>query len=245
MSTTLNPTMSLPATRMEAPSSDQPNPAGRVSRQREDDTPQRLVLEFATWEEYLQLSDGVGERRLRVTFDGERVEIMAVSNPHEFWKKFLAFLMERLFVETETNFRGYGNVTLRRKNVERGLEPDECYYIRRYDQVRGRIDLDPTKDPTPDFAIEIEISRSVLDRLAVYAALDISEVWRYDGERIIVLLLNEQGKYDESAASALFPKLPIAEFAAFATRMAAESMNIVARELRKWLREHGVTPAGN
>ena len=244
MSTTLIPPLSQPATRIGVSSTDLPRPAGRVHRQHEDDTPQRLVIGNATWKEYLHLSEGVGERRLRVTFDGKRVEIMAVSNMHEFWKTFLAMLMERLFVEMEINVHGYGNVTLRHNQAERALEPDECYYVRRFEQVRDHI-VDPDKDPTPDFVIEVEISRSVLDRLPIYAALNVLEVWRYDGDKITVLLLNEQGQYDESANSGVLPTLPMADFATFVAGMASKGTLVVARELRRWLRERGLVPAGN
>ena len=34
-------------------------------------------------------------------------------------------------------------------------------------------------DPPPDLAIEIEISRSVLDRIALYAAVGVRELWRF------------------------------------------------------------------
>ena len=40
-----------------------------------------------------------------------------------------------------------------------------------------------TVDPPPDLVIEVDITRSSLDKLSIYAALRVPEVWRYtDGE---------------------------------------------------------------
>lgn len=49
-------------------------------------------------------------------------------------------------------------------------------------------------DPPPDLAIEIDITSSSLDRLAIYASLGITEVWRFDGDRLTIYVL-EDGYY--------------------------------------------------
>ena len=52
--------------------------------------------------------------------------------------------------------------------------------------LRERVDL--TSDPPPDLALEVEGTRSALDRMGVYAGLGIPEVWRYDGDTFWVHL---------------------------------------------------------
>ena len=38
--------------------------------------------------------------------------------------------------------------------------------------------------PPPDLVIEIEMSRSAINKLALLASIGIPEVWRYDGNRL-------------------------------------------------------------
>lgn len=55
-------------------------------------------------------------------------------------------------------------MTFRRELKQRGLEPDECYWVEHEPQVRGKDEWDPEVDPPPDIAIEVEVSRSILER---------------------------------------------------------------------------------
>ena len=73
--------------------------------------------------------------------------------------------------------------------------------------MRGRTDLDLSRDPPPDLAVEVEVTHHPADRLAVYAALRVPELWRYDGVRLTALLLQPDGTYRPSPASLAFPFL--------------------------------------
>ena len=68
------------------------------------------------------------------------------------------------------------------ETVDRGLEPDDCYYLANAAKVRNWATLDLERDPPPDLALEVEITRSCLNRMGVYAGLGVPEVWRFDGE---------------------------------------------------------------
>ena len=69
------------------------------------------------------------------------------------------------------------STTFNREDVDRGLEPDQCYYFASTGEFATRT-RQPDVDPPPDLAIEVEITRSCLDRLGIYAALRIPEVWQ-------------------------------------------------------------------
>lgn len=69
------------------------------------------------------------------------------------------------------------------------------------------IDLDV--DPPPDLALEFEISRSMMQRMKIYARLKVPEVWRWDETAWTVHVLNRKGKYEEKARSKALPFLPI------------------------------------
>ena len=96
--------------------------------------------------------------------------------------------------------------------------------------VRGRADLDIELDPPPDIAVEVEISTSALDRLGIYAALGVSEVWRSDGHQVMIAQLQDDGTYAPVAQSPSFPWLPLAELSRFLVASATLG------ETRRWIR---------
>ncbi|HEX8201058.1 MAG TPA: Uma2 family endonuclease [Isosphaeraceae bacterium] len=134
---------------------------------------QRLVLWDVGWKGYLALLDVVGDRRIRITYDRGNVELMTVSPLHEFSKKNLARLIEILSYELDLDIRSGGSFTFKREDLDRGLEPDECYWFRNEPLVRMKMEFDPLIDPPPDLVVEVEVSRSVLDRMGILAALGV------------------------------------------------------------------------
>src|SRR5262249_18031294 len=138
---------------------------------------QRLHLSSIPWETYVLYSDGLGPRHIRATYDRGEMEVMTLSSKHENRKKLLGRLVEALTEEMEIDIASFGSMTCRRKNLRRGLEPDGAYWIANEPSVRGRENIDLEVDAPPDLALEIEISRSTLNRMGIYAALCVPEVW--------------------------------------------------------------------
>jgi Uma2 family endonuclease len=92
-------------------------------------------------------------------------------------------------------------------------------------------------DPPPDLVLEIEVSRGTMNRMAIYAALRVLEVWCWDGETPVrVFLLTSRGTYRRSARSKTFPFLPLAEFGQFLT-LTDLSQTQLHRTFRAWVRE--------
>src|SRR5579884_552502 len=198
---------------------------------------QRLVLSGIDWPAYVAFGDLLGERHVRLTYNAGELEFMTLSPEHERAKKLLARLLEALTEELDIDIAGYGSMTCRREDLDRGLEPDECYWIAHEPQVRGRHDIDLDRDPPPDLALEVEISRSALDRLGLYASLDVSEVWRWDGQTLRVCILQADGSYAESQQSKAFPFLPVADLVRFLTGDENQSETKRLRAFRTWVRE--------
>ena len=200
---------------------------------------QRLLVTDLSWEEYEELLVWRDDyrRTVRLTFDHGRLEIMVLSGTHERWRKVLALLVEAWIEQTGGEYVPSGQLTHKRKDLERGFEPDESYYVQNWQKVAGLRELDFTKDPPPDFTIEVEVSQSVLGRLPVFAAFKIPEVWRYDGERVTVLLLQPNGEYQESAASLAVPNFPFAEVPRFLALVddPATSFAEIGRRFRAWV----------
>ncbi|MBM4071597.1 MAG: Uma2 family endonuclease [Planctomycetes bacterium] len=198
---------------------------------------QRLSLSAIPWASYVLYSDGLGQRHVRITYDRGEMEIMTLSPKHEGNKKLLARLVETLTEEMNIDIASYGSMTCRREDLLRGLEADEAYWIENEPLVRGRDDLDLDTVPPPDLTLEVEISRSALDRMSIYAALRVPEVWRWDGETLRVFLLTKRGTYRESNRSKAFPFLPLHELVKFLKR-ADQSETQILRAFRAWVRKH-------
>jgi len=66
---------------------------------------------------------------------------------------------------------------------------------------------DVAEYPNPDLAIEVDVSPSKIDRPAIYSALRIAEVWRFDGDgkRIVIERLSEDGTYQTVDVSDFLP----------------------------------------
>src|SRR5260221_9741069 len=77
------------------------------------------------------------------------------------------------------------------------------------------MDFEVLLDHPPDLAIEVEVSRSILDRLAIYSKLRIPEVWTFDGEALQILVLQPDGRYAEASVSRCLPQLPVQELVPF------------------------------
>jgi Uma2 family endonuclease len=155
---------------------------------------------------------------------------------HESAKKLMARLVETVTLEMDIDILGAGSMTCRRKDLDRGFEPDECYWIAHEAQMRGRVDIDLTRDPPPDLMLEVEISHSFVDRLAIAARLGVPEIWRYDGQTLRIVLLGADGEYTESSRSQAFPFLPVAELVRFLHQDANQSETRLLRAFRDWVR---------
>ena len=196
-----------------------------------------LLLSRVSWETYDALLDECEDRRLRHTFDQGRLEVMTRSSEHEVNKSLLGMFVVILADEFDLPLYMGGELTLRRQDLDRGLEADQCYWIANEAKVRGKKKLDLATDPPPDLFVEIEVSRSVLDRITLAAALGIQEIWRYDGAAISVGLLQPDGEYRWQNHSPSFPSIRIDEIARF-LQMADQSDHIaILRAFRQWVRE--------
>lgn len=202
---------------------------------------EHVLITGVTYADFMSLAewrDAACRWSIRLAFDTGDLEIMVVTNPHERFHRIVALLVEEWLMETQTPYLPSGHLTHRREDLQKGFEPDQCYYIQNWKPVAGFCEIDFTKDPPPDLAIEAEKSRKVLNRLPIYAAFEVPEVWRYNGERLIVLLLQPDGTYRESTVSRAFPSLPLAELPHFLALAKDVSMNFVSisRLFREWAR---------
>jgi Uma2 family endonuclease len=184
-------------------------------------------------------------RGARVTFDRGSLEVMTVASIREQWKKLLAMLVECLAEEMGHGLVPVGNVTISRQDLDRGFEPDECYYVQNALQILPLHTLDFSRDPPPDLAIEVEYTRSVLERLPMYAAVGVPEVWRYDGETLTVLRLQSDRTYAAQESSPTFPGIPLSALSGFLTFVGTRDSASIIREFRTWVKRVLAPPSAN
>jgi Uma2 family endonuclease len=202
---------------------------------------QRLLLHNVSWESYIAIGNALCDRpALRMTFDRGSLELMTTSPRHEIYKKWLGRIIETLAEECQLAITTAGQMTFQRPELERGLEPDDCYWIAHEPQMRGRLAWDPQRDPPPDLVLEIEISRSALNRMGIYAALGVPEVWRFDGTALRVEVLQADRTYHTAPSSVSFPKVPLAGLVPFLEPSETVDYLSVIRSVRTWVREQRV-----
>lgn len=198
---------------------------------------QQFVFTNVSWHEYLDFEKLCEGRNVRLTYDRGRLEVMTISALHDLLKMLIHDFLVVLAKEFGLPRRNCGSMTFRREDLERGLEPDQCYYLISAPAVRGKVEIDLSIDPPPDLAIEIEVSRSILDRLAILAALGIPEVWRYDERELTVLLLQENGEYVESDESRCFAGFPVKDIHQFLRRRGKELESELLESFEQWVRQ--------
>jgi len=205
-----------------------------------------IVLTGVSWETYgrLLVERDRSRKEVRLVYDRGRLEIMSVTLTHERWKKVLARLLETLALALDIPIVASGNQTIRNEDLARGLEPDESYYVQNAAAMLGIRELDLTRDPPFDLAVEIEYSRSIIDRLPILDALKVREVWRYDGDQLRVLIRRPEGGYAEATASEAFPQVPIEIWNGFLKRVGTIGDTKLARELYDWATENLVNSPG-
>jgi Uma2 family endonuclease len=205
--------------------------------------PVPIVLTGVSWPGYGRfLRAFAGQHAVRLTYDRGTLEIITISPEHELWKCFLGWLLTALAEEMNLPLAQTGSLTLRRRRKQRGLEPDQSYYIANESRVRGMKRLNLRRDPPPDLVVEVDITRSSLNRLVIYARLGVPELWRFDNGTLTFLQL--QGKvYVPLTVSLSFPPITAAELTPFLALRGQQDETSIIRQFRAWLRSRLTPPA--
>jgi len=165
-----------------------------------------LTLRGVSWETYEDLLEAVGEApALRISYNEGVLQVMTVSFEHEYFAEFINHLVGRLSAVTRIKILFFGRATMKKQKKLKGSEPDACFYVQSAAKIGNRFQLDLNSDPAPDIVVEVDIHHESLSKLPIYAALGVTEVWRYDGEQLTIYQL-QNDHYDEAQTS---PSLPI------------------------------------
>ena len=201
-----------------------------------DKSQQHMVLSGISWRTFERILDDIGERHLRVAYDNGELEFMTLSFEHESYSRGIYRLIFLAALVLNIPIASGGSTTLKRSLRSKGLEADECFWIQNEAVMRGKKRWHSRHDPPPDLAVEIDITSSWLDRLGIYAAMGVPEIWRFDGKSLKLLILDAAGEYRKKKKSLAFPGLPMDGFSRFVRRLGSKDEIALGQEFTSWLR---------
>jgi Uma2 family endonuclease len=198
---------------------------------------QCFLIENLAWEDYEQFLKIFSDRRFPHTFVDGVLEIMTLSQEHEWTKKIIARFIENLSIIFKVRMTSSGSATLKRQLKERGLEPDESYYIANYAAVRGLKRINLNRHPPPDLIVEVDVVNKSLDRLEPYAKLGVPEIWQHDVKGIRFLKRISDSTYRAVKHSLSFPQVSSDDINGFLRRQADLDEFDLVNAFIDWARE--------
>ncbi len=182
---------------------------------------QRISLSGVRWQQY-QLLRGVlyDTPGIRTAYlDGE-VEIMTLSERHEYIKSQISRLLEVYLYEINVDFHRQGSFTMGGENEGASGEPDESYSL-------------GERKAIPDLVIEVIITSGTFNRREMFRRLGVAEVWFWKNSLLFIYDLNAEND-QPIAASNLLPNLDIN---LFLTYVNSQDQNAAARNFRQAIRQ--------
>ncbi len=197
----------------------------------------RLKLSRAAYD---TLVDSLGDDgHVRLTYDGEVLEIMSPSPLHEIISRVVAELLYSVKLEWGLDITDLGSTRFKPVGGAE-FEADGAWYLDMKTKVRDRRHIDLAIDAPPDILLETDISTNSSDKLRIFAGMRVPEVWLYNLDGLTARAL-EGGKYEPISVSRAIAGLPIAEIAKQledeANHPQFESL-ASRRNWQQWLREH-------
>ena len=197
-----------------------------------------VVLEDVTWAEYEAQLRIIGDRHIRVNYDSGRMEIMSPLRRHGNDATLLGWMVHVLVEELDIPTKAADPVTLRRPDLDKGIEPDRLFHFAANAvAVQDGREFDFTVDPPPDLVIEVDMTSSSVPRLPIYAALGVPEIWRVEDGDLQFLYLQPDGTYQPRDHSRAFPALAVAEAIRFLDQGRGSNETAWIRIFRAYVRD--------
>lgn len=194
-----------------------------------------LVLYGVPWEEYEEiLVQMEGKPACRVSYNDGVLKIMSPRSGHEYPKDVALSLVRTYADEFDIMLESYGSTTYRERKKAKGAEPDTSFYVQNAHRMIACDDIVLEKDPPPDVVVEVDTTNESLDKLEIYAALSVPEIWRSDGRRFQILVLGENG-YAESDSSPALPLITADILTEYLERGRSEGQTAMLKAFRRFL----------
>ncbi|NEQ27656.1 MAG: Uma2 family endonuclease, partial [Microcoleus sp. SIO2G3] len=198
-----------------------------------------------SWPQFEALLAELGDDRTSyLSLDRQRLELMTPTDEHQRCNQLIESLILLLADELNVSVQAEGAVLLKRADLLCATEPDSSYYLDRPAPLDRRV-IDLMHDAPPELVVEVAITKSAINKLAIYAALEIPEVWRYvtqAGEEALLkgklTFYQLQGdRYIETPRSSAFPILTSDRVVQFLEHSDAIGLPQAVRTLRAWVQQ--------
>lgn len=146
-----------------------------------------MTVTGLTWPQYQLLLTELGEDRAsRLAYRHGVLEVRMPGKLHEIVNRLLSKIVFALAEELGVELVDLGSMTWNREDLGQGIEPDSCFYLHHAPQVRGLNPHIPANLP-PDLAIEVDIASGSANKLPIYQALGVPELWIYREGQVHIL----------------------------------------------------------
>jgi Uma2 family endonuclease len=200
---------------------------------------QRIFLGGVSWETYQLLRRAHENSNLRMTYDRGELEIVSPSRKHEHISYLVGWMIDVWAVARRIDVAVGRNTTFGRRDLDRGLEPDNCYWITHEELMRDKEEVDLRFDPPPDLVLEVDVTRSSIPKLPIYAALGVPEVWHWKLDDLQVLRLDSQGEYRTKKGSIELRGFPLVAAAKLLVERTGKSDTAVIQEFTRAMKALG------
>lgn len=198
---------------------------------------QTLVINDVDWKQFEQILEELGEKRnSKIAYYNHTLEIMIPLPEHESDKVLITTLLEITLEELDIDFCCLGSTTFKSEILQKGIEPDNCFYIQNEAKIRGKKRLDSTIAPPPDLALEIALTSRTYPH--IYSALGVPELWRFEKGHLHINIL-ENNEYIEKEFSPIFPNIPLKTLIPeFLTKCKTQGRNKTVRAFRTLIKDY-------
>ncbi|MBD1875681.1 Uma2 family endonuclease [Nodosilinea sp. FACHB-131] len=159
-----------------------------------------MTVSGLTWQHYQLFLAELGENRAtRLAYSDGSLEMRRPSKLHEIINRLLSKIIFALAEELGLEIVDLGSTIWNREDLDKGIEPDSCFFIQNAGLVQG---LNPEVPPnlSPDLAVEVDIASASNQKLVIYQALGVPELWPYSNSKVKILdLRGEQIRELESS----------------------------------------------
>jgi Uma2 family endonuclease len=198
---------------------------------------QRVIIDGVRWSTYLALVEDGEHRRGRMAYDQGTLEIMSPGKTHENVGCLIGRMIEAFTEELAIEIVSVASTTFKREDVQRAFEADKAYYVTNANAVVSKTDLDLAVDPPPDLVVEVDISRSSLDKQPIFHSLGVPEVWRFAND-VLTLLVRDETQYRETTRSSILARFPLEKAREVLSQRTSLGETALMRGFRTWVREN-------
>lgn len=197
-----------------------------------------MTISPVSWETYNDFVSQTMDKLRNPLFyyENEKLLIMPKSPEHEFACDYIVLFINFVALEWSINCGSLGSATFRKEDLERGFEPDSCFYFANEPKIRGVKRLDMTIHPAPDLIIEVDVTSSSEMRESIFAQFGVPELWRFENDKIEFLKLAKK-KYVPIENSLALPLLTAEKLTEFISEAEKLSRLEWLDKVRNWARE--------